>query len=320
MTAGRKPLPAAQVVEDTTDHAALEQANQAATELVLHEVQQSQRRHQLAHSLDYESAYDRERVVQEFRFYAGTAAEAMLEAGKRLILLKENEPHGEFQSIVTQRLGLSDRTARVMMQAAAKYLLNPVLEQKRQALAGLGKTKLIELLAEPDEDIAALVEGGTIAGKTLEDIDAMSSRELKAALRKAREGLEDKDRVLKDYADKIREKDEQLARPWRPSEDSIARNAEEQAALDELAKATTAAELGFIRLAAVVGPLAAEGHEAIRERALQAVQYLVTRMRQTVLEHGLDVEVSDDALGVRPSWLADFEQEEAGAANDEKSR
>ncbi|EEV5586337.1 DUF3102 domain-containing protein, partial [Escherichia coli] len=34
--------------------------------------------------------YERDRVVHEARFYMAQSAEAMLEAGKRLILLKEN--------------------------------------------------------------------------------------------------------------------------------------------------------------------------------------------------------------------------------------
>ncbi|MDE8666932.1 hypothetical protein PUN16_030700 [Pseudomonas aeruginosa] len=49
--------------------------------------------------------YDRIRVVNEARFYMAQSAEAMLEAGKRLIVLKEHEPHGEFTQIVTEQLG-----------------------------------------------------------------------------------------------------------------------------------------------------------------------------------------------------------------------
>ena len=58
----------------------------------------------------------------------------MLEAGKRLVILKENEPHGDFIDIVESQLSLSKRTAQVMMQASLKYL-SPKLEPKAQALA-----------------------------------------------------------------------------------------------------------------------------------------------------------------------------------------
>jgi len=148
--------------------------------------------------------YERHRVVNEARFYMAQSAEAMLEAGKRLILLKENEPHGEFTSIVEEQLGLAPRTARLMIQAAVKYS-SPQLESKRQALAVLGKTKLFELMTEDDEELAALADGGTIAGMDLDDIDRMTSRELRAALREAHENATAQSRLLSDKNAKIDE-------------------------------------------------------------------------------------------------------------------
>ncbi|PHV02814.1 DUF3102 domain-containing protein [Iodobacter sp. BJB302] len=130
--------------------------------------------------------YDRIRVVNEARFYMAQSAEAMLEAGKRLIVLKENEPHGEFESIVREQLGLPERTARLMMQATIKYT-SPSLDSKRQALAVLGKTKLFELMTEDDDELVALAEGGTVAGLKLDAIDRMTTRELKRALREGSE-------------------------------------------------------------------------------------------------------------------------------------
>ena len=133
--------------------------------------------------------YERDRIVHETRFYMAQSAEAMLEAGKRLVILKENEPHGDFIEIVTGQLGLPKSTAHRMMQASLKYL-SPSLESKVPALGLLGKTKLFELMTEDDEDLAELADGGTIAGMSLDDIDRMTSRELKAALREARETVD----------------------------------------------------------------------------------------------------------------------------------
>lgn len=132
--------------------------------------------------------YERTRIVHEAKFYMSQSAEAMLEAGKRLVILKENEPHGDFTEIVTNQLGMAERTARLIMQAAMKYC-SPQLETKRQALAVLGKTKLFELMTEGDEELAELAEGGTVAGMTLDDIDRMTSRELRKALRESKEDL-----------------------------------------------------------------------------------------------------------------------------------
>ncbi|EHD22623.1 MULTISPECIES: DUF3102 domain-containing protein [Brenneria] len=146
--------------------------------------------------------YERDRIVHETRFYMAQSAEAMLEAGKRLVILKENEPHGEFIEIVESQLSLSKRTAQVMMQASLKYL-SPKLEPKAQALALLGKTKLFELMTESDDELIELAEGGTVAGMTLDDIDRMTSRELKTALREARETHAAQQRVLTDKNQKI---------------------------------------------------------------------------------------------------------------------
>ncbi|KVN33319.1 hypothetical protein WJ63_04850 [Burkholderia pyrrocinia] len=148
--------------------------------------------------------YERNRVVNEARFYMAQSAEAMLEAGKRLILLKENEPHGEFVQIVENALGIHERAAQRMMKAAVKYL-SPALQTKATALSVLGKTKLFELVAEDDEDLAALADGGTVAGMTLDDIDRMTSRELRTALREAHENADAQSRLLSDKNSKIDE-------------------------------------------------------------------------------------------------------------------
>jgi hypothetical protein len=133
--------------------------------------------------LDAPSAYDKRRVISECRVFVGQSAEAMLEAGKRLIELKDNEPHGEFVRIVEEELILNPRTAQLMMVAAAKFMGPALAGPKTKTFSLLGKSKLFELMTEPDEDLAGLADGGTLAGLALEDIDRMSVRELKAALR-----------------------------------------------------------------------------------------------------------------------------------------
>ncbi|EEI4451490.1 DUF3102 domain-containing protein [Salmonella enterica] len=132
--------------------------------------------------------YERTRVINETRFYMAQSAEAMLEAGKRLVILKENEPYGEFQTIAQNELGLDDRIARKMAQAAIKFL-SPKLEDKRKTFSDLGRSKLYELMLEDDEELAELAEGGTVAGLTLDEIDRMSVRELRKALRESKEDL-----------------------------------------------------------------------------------------------------------------------------------
>lgn len=151
---------------------------------------------QVVEMMGYELAYNRDRVVQETRFFMAEAAGAMLEAGKRLVLLKEHEPHGVFTEIVEEQLGIPARTARQLMQAAVKYLSDPTLAGKRQTFAVLGKAKMFELMTLDNDDLVELSEGGSVAGLTLDDVDTMSVRELKAALRDARADVRAKDEVL----------------------------------------------------------------------------------------------------------------------------
>lgn len=173
--------------------------------------------------------YDRSRVVHEARFYMAQSAEAMLEAGKRLVILKEHEPHGEFEAIVREQIGLPERTAQRMMQSAVKYL-SPKLAAKAPALALLGKTKLFELMTEDDESLAELADGGTIAGLELDDIDRMSSRELRKALREAREDVTAKSQVIADKSSKIDALQTKMKKIQRESPDQIFQQARKEVA------------------------------------------------------------------------------------------
>lgn len=210
--------------------------------------------------------YDRVRVVDEAKFYLAQSAEAMLEAGKRLLLIKEHEPHGDFIDIVENRLGINARAAQRMMSASIKYL-SPTLKSKAITLSHLGKSKLFELLAEDDEELAALSEGGTVAGLTLDEVDTMSVRDLRKSLREAREQEKAKDQVLADKNQRIDELSTNLEKtqnrlqltPTPPEEEA-----------QEIRK--QAAELGFV----------AEHH--LRVNLREALQAVLDHGE----EHGLD--------------------------------
>ena len=109
--------------------------------------------------------YDPVRLENEVRFYLQESAEAMLEAGKRLLVLKEREEHGRFTDSLA-RIGLHERAARRMMQAALKFC-----DSKRTTLSVLGRSKMLELMIEDDEELDALAAGGAL-GQALVDTEA----------------------------------------------------------------------------------------------------------------------------------------------------
>jgi hypothetical protein len=201
---GRKKAPEA-AQHDNTNHDALEQGTNALSVV-------SQNAAAVAEMIGYDLPYNKERVIGEARFFMGQSAEAMLEAGKRFIVLKENEDHGSFLEVVEGQLGMEVRVVQKMMQAAAKYLTNPALGANAKALSHLGKTKLYEMMVMDDDTIAELVEGGTINGLKLDDIERMSTRELKAALRESVATHEATEKVLSAKNKKLDQVTAQLER------------------------------------------------------------------------------------------------------------
>ncbi|EHP6055122.1 TPA: DUF3102 domain-containing protein [Enterobacter hormaechei] len=248
--------------------------------------------------------YERDRIVHETRFYMAQSAEAMLEAGKRLVILKENEPHGDFIDIVESQLSLSKRTAQVMMQASLKYL-SPKLEPKAQALALLGKTKLFELMTEDDEDLVELADGGTIAGMSLDDIDRMTSRELKAALREARETNAAQQRVLADKNEKIDSLSTKLEKksriqPPKPDEEVKKLRAEVTALAVEAESAIA------VRLSSAFETLCAYCAENMIDAPRDFMAGLVCQLESTARSLRSTFDLPDEPTGnAAPSWLTD---------------
>ena len=139
----------------------------------------------------YGLIYDRDRLAAEVPQIMG---QAVLEAGRRLILLKEHEPHGQWLLLLEQ-MGIDRTTAGNMMNAARKFIGSPNCELVRN-LDSI--TKVYELARLDDEDLDELREGGTIAGATLDDIQRMSPSELRATLRAERKERRERDEAQRE--------------------------------------------------------------------------------------------------------------------------
>ncbi|HBW2629865.1 TPA: DUF3102 domain-containing protein [Salmonella enterica subsp. enterica] len=248
--------------------------------------------------------YERDRIVHEARFYMAQSAEAMLEAGKRLIILKENEPHGDFINIVESELSMSKRTAQVMMQASIKYL-SPQLESKAQTFALLGKAKLFELMTEDDENLAELADGGTVAGLTLDDVDRMLVRELRQALREARETNAAQQRVLADKNEKIDSLSTRLEKksriqPPEPDEEVKKLRAEVTALAVEAESAIA------VRLSSAFETLCAYCAENMIDTPRDFMAGLVCQLESTARSLRSTFDLPDEPTGnAAPSWLTE---------------
>ncbi|MEX7609350.1 DUF3102 domain-containing protein [Enterobacter asburiae] len=248
--------------------------------------------------------YERDRIVHETRFYMAQSAEAMLEAGKRLIILKENEPHGEFVEIVREHLGIEPRIAQKMAQAALKFL-SPELESKAKTFSLLGRSKLYELMLEDDEELAQLADGGTVAGLTLDDVDRMSVRELRQSLREARETSAAQQRVLADKNEKIDSLSTKLEKksriqPPKPDEEVKKLRAEVTALAVEAESAIA------VRLSSAFETLCAYCAENMIDTPRDFMAGLVCQLESTARILRSTFDLPDEPTGnAAPSWLTD---------------
>jgi hypothetical protein len=143
--------------------------------------------------------YNCDLYIARIKQCANETAQRLIEIGQLLIHIREREAAGTFHNALEQ-IGFGVRFAQRAMQAAAKLHGMPNLQ-------GLGVSKALELIAEDDDTLAALENGGTLAGLTLDDVDCMSVRELKATLRAERD---ERDREKQTDEEIIRAKDERI--------------------------------------------------------------------------------------------------------------
>ena len=155
--------------------------------------------------------YDEAVWIERGRHAVRQTMEGMFELGRVLIVLKEHTEYRRFSEIVKEQFGIGhNETARLM--TATKRFATPQMQKAAPKLMDLGKSKLLELLVEEDVTLVGLAEGEEVNGLTLDDVDRMTVRELRVALRESRETAEAKDKVIADKNKKVDELAEKLAK------------------------------------------------------------------------------------------------------------
>lgn len=295
MTQGRKKSATAELVDVKMNERAVAEAGAALTVM-------QQRSVALSGALDGGLPYARDRVLHEARFFMSQSAEAMLEAGKRLVLLKENESRGDFQHLIEADLGLDPRVARRMMQAAVKFLGTDLAGgAKRAGLAALGKSKLYELMVLDDEQLDELAENGTVADLQLDELQTLSQRELRERVKDLQRQVEGKQKLILKREEKLRAAEEQLEARFEPSADSAATTAEEQNLLTGIRNASLEAHAGLLKLAALMRDLdGMDVPDSLRSAAHTDVQWLAQRLAEVASAAGVALDLEELA---EPAWL-----------------
>lgn len=185
------PLPETSLI-DPADPASLARLSESANAVAQMHQEMNAAAQAIALQLGYEGSLAVGALEDEIRFYQRRTVESLLELGKRLLVLKELTPHGQFEQRV-EMLGFSYRSAARFMQAAMKTSKSANLallsSQVKSASA------FLELVTHDDDTLDALVQ--------MDDIDRMSATQLREAMRHLRGDMKAKDQVLDDAHRKL---------------------------------------------------------------------------------------------------------------------
>ena len=193
----RKPNVLPEVSRPDINHEQIAADHAKLNELAAMNTEAMERAGDMATTIGYEGALTVGALEDEIRFYQRQTAEACFELGKRLLVLKELTPYGGFKQRL-ELLGIEYRSAARFMAVSRKFAnvtTSPLLKVVET------QSKLLELLVLDDGEIESLADGESVRGVSLDDIETMSVRELKAALREKQANEAATDKVMADLQD-----------------------------------------------------------------------------------------------------------------------
>lgn len=254
----------------------------------------------VAKQLGYDGLMTVGAIEDEIRLYQRRTAEASLELGKRLLILKELSVQGEFIQRC-ELLGFNKRTAQRFMQAAFKFSKSDNLSLLAKKIGS--QTKLLELVTMDDDEIEQLSNGETIRGLSLDAIETMTATELKAKLREVEANYEAQGKVLEDKSslnDKLLTQINARERlGTQKSPDEIAKELRNQATTDAFrAEHTIANELGATFKSLIEHSLDNGGdHQQFMLGLVTQIELELIKVRQ---EFNLQGNVTTDQT---PDWM-----------------
>ncbi|EMR0516406.1 hypothetical protein RY963_004498 [Stenotrophomonas maltophilia] len=243
---GAKPLAQAEPVVQDLDAEKLAERSQELVTLGEH---QSEVVDQFGDGLPWHPDHYENAIRSELR----RGCEAFLRAGRYLIVARECAAHGEWDGML-ERLGIEGFQARRMMEASKRVAALPNRATSHDLIAAAKSgSKIIELLSLPEEQFAELAEKGATDGLSLDDVESMTVRELRAAIREARADADAKDQRINKLSDDLNKAEEKTAkaqRKWKkatPDEQSqeLLTQLELAASQVRLAIASGSEEAGF---------------------------------------------------------------------------
>ncbi len=158
--------------------------------LEAHDIELMQRENR-TEQLEGDSPYNKDVYIYECRFLMQKTAQAMIEMGKRLLVIKEKEGRGNFMKICEEEIGIPYRTASRFMNTALKAGKFPKIQTGQFGQFG----SVYALLEAPEEELKELEEKGILAGYGVDELQAMSVKEMRDLIKKLKT---ETDKVVKE--------------------------------------------------------------------------------------------------------------------------
>jgi len=169
--------------------------------------------------------YNEGRLISEVEIYVKQHVASGFEVGRRLIVLKAQTEHGRFQELVEGRLQLGLRRARELMSFARICIEMSAVAKGMidfDKLKSMDSTK-VRLLGQVIPEYAdELSESGTIKGRTLDEWDTKSRKDLRAELEKRDKELKAEKDKRETLRNKLEATEEQLAAITSHKPDAVA--------------------------------------------------------------------------------------------------
>lgn len=206
-----------------------------------------------------------------------------VQAGRRLNVIKERLPHGEWESWANNNLNFSLRRANNMMKLAEKTEDENSIFSNPQSLADIGITKVWALLSAPED----------VAKEVVENPDAaeMTTREFKEEIRRLKEKNAELKKELEDSADEsqslqsdLRTQIDQLAAELKIYEETPAKSEETEKEIadlkTQLEKANTALEKEKKNMKKAKASIEEEKQKAADEAAKAAKEEALAKFKE----------------------------------------
>lgn len=165
--------------------------------------------------------YSRDHYVAEIRRGMVRSLETILDVGRRLLVMREHEPHGQWLPLLRE-IGLGEDHAQRMMAAAARIDSPQLAAPARKLLQSSGApSKLFDLLTLDDAELEKIAGHETDIDP--DDIEQMTVSELRRKLRQTREDFQAREKLVERNAKRIGELEEKVARIPREKPDEKAK-------------------------------------------------------------------------------------------------